>query len=468
MINFYKISKYLLYLAPFAVVIVSTSTLFPFIVGKYTFFKVVIELALIAFVLGWGLSSNYKLPAISYKLFKRPLVIAVTLFVAIFTLSGFTGVNPSASFWSNFERGEGSFLLLHFYAYFILLISLLKEKKDWTRFFGVAIASGVLVMLYGVMAASGATGFVGNGWCDRFAGSLGNPAYIGTFSIFMLFYVAYLLVSGKWRSANWQTWALPLLVILFMFFSAFLLLSQTRGGLFGLGVGIISSLVYSAFTLPSTKWRRIVIGFAVGFILLGIIGINFRQYIDLAPWCKGGGNRILDVSLGGETINTRFALWTQAIEAWKESPKTMLIGWGPENFSIAFEKYYNPIHKVWFDRAHNIFFDYLVFSGILGLFSFIGMFAVFFWQLFIIKSEKRSETLDPKNYQQNMKAMIEASDKNLQSILQRALILGLPIAYLMQGLVLFDVLPIYINLFLFLAFATWKLESQNDAKSYAK
>lgn len=462
MFNFYKISKYLLYFAPFAVIIVSTSTLFPFIVGKYTFFKVVIELALIFYFLAWGLETNVSNERVQILQFwKNPLVIAVTAFVGFFTLSGFTGVNPSASFWSNFERGEGSFLLLHFYVYFILLISLLKEKKDWIRFFGVAISSGVLVMLYGVMAASGTTGFVGNGWCDRFAGSLGNPAYVGTFSIFMLFYVSYSLVSGKWRSSYWQTWVLPLLTILFIFFSVFLLLSQTRGGLFGLGVGIISSLVYLAFTLPSIKWRRIVIGSAIGFIFLGVLGINFRQHVDLAPWCKGGGNRILDVSLGGETINTRFALWTQAIEAWQESPKTMLIGWGPENFSIAFEKYYNPVHKVWFDRAHNIFFDYLVFSGILGLLSFIGMFVVLFWQLFTIKSEKRSETLDTKNYQQNKKEIIEASDKKLQSILQRALMLGLPIAYLVQGLVLFDVLPIYINLFLFLAFATWKL-SQKD------
>ena len=426
--NLIKISKFLLYLAPFAVIIVTPSTLFPFIVGKYTFFKVIIELALIAFLFGWGFGKNVPFP----RLWKQPLVIVVTLFVAIFTLAGFTGVNPHASFWSNFERGEGSFLLLHFYGYFLLLLLLFQTMEDWKRLFRVAITAGFLVMFYGVAAATGVSGFIGSGFCERFAGSLGNPAYIGTFSIFMLFYVVYLAVSGNWREKKWQAWNAPILILLAIYFSVFLLFSQTRGGLLGLGIGVIAALFYLTFALQSRRARRAALGAAAAFILLGTLGIYYRQHINLAPWCEEGGNRILDVSFDGETINTRFALWKQSIEAWKERP---MLGWGPENFNIAFEKYYNPIHTVWFDRAHNIFFDYLVFGGALLLGAFIGIFAVFYTQFFAWR--KRAE-----------------SDAKVR-VLQGALLFSLPIAYLIQGLVLFDVLPIYINLFLFLAFAAY-------------
>src|SRR3989344_5330455 len=142
-INFFKISKFLLCLAPFAVVVVTPSTLFPFIVGKYTFFKVVVELALIAFVLGWGFNQNLKSQISNLKsLWGSPLALAVTAFVAIFTLAGFIGINPHASFWSNFERGEGSFLLLHFYTYFILLLLLFQTMEDWRGLFRVAITAG--------------------------------------------------------------------------------------------------------------------------------------------------------------------------------------------------------------------------------------------------------------------------------------------------------------------------------------
>ena len=208
MAAFFKISKFFLYLAPLAVIIVTPSTLFPFIVGKYVFFKIAVELALLFFVWGWATSKfsifsprTDSLPADNFQFsIKQPLAIAVSAFVFIFVLAGFAGINPGASFWSNFERGEGSFLLLHFYVYFLLLLRFMKNENDWRRFFTAVMVSGSLAVFYGVAAGLGISGFAGvSGFCERFAGSLGNPAYLGTFLIFMIFYAAYLLVSGDWR-----------------------------------------------------------------------------------------------------------------------------------------------------------------------------------------------------------------------------------------------------------------------------
>ncbi len=112
--NFFKLSKVFLWLAPLMIAVVNIATLFPFIVSKYIWFRVSIDLAAICFLLGLlfqdqaGVVFNRLL-----ALFKKPLVIAVSIFVLMFLLASLFGVDPARSFWSNFERGEGGLQLLH-------------------------------------------------------------------------------------------------------------------------------------------------------------------------------------------------------------------------------------------------------------------------------------------------------------------------------------------------------------------
>jgi len=159
------------------------------------------------------------------------------------------------------------------------------------------------------------------------------------------------------------------------------------------------------------------------------------------PFCKVGGNRILDITLNTETFQTRLLLWKQALIIAGERP---ILGWGPENFSPAFEKHYLPRFEVWFDRAHNIFLDYLVQTGILGFLSYLSIFIVFYWKF--MRFTKKNKEKEPS-----------ASKK---SLIENSLFFALPIAYLIQGIVLFEVLPIYISLFVFLAFANYKFSQQ--------
>ncbi len=461
--NLLKISKFFLYLAPFSVVLVYQGTIFPFIVGKYVFFRTIIDLALVFFVWHWatnnklttyplrkGFSEASDLPASQRiqrgerltTLWQQPLVLVVALFTLIFVLAGFFGVNPAASFWSNFERGEGGFQMIHLFIFFILLGLTFKDEKSWRKMFVVSFWTAVLVILYGIAAAMEIGNFVGSNLCTRFAGSLGNPAYTGTYLIFAIFYAAYLANEEISRRKKWL-W-LSLIVLFFIF----LLLTQTRGALLGLGVAIIFGLFYLFFLLSKGKIKNIVLVTAILLIVLGFLGFHFRRSINIAPFCpaESGGNRILDVDFKTENFQTRLLLWKESIKAFKERP---ILGWGPENFTVAFEKYYDPYFTTWYDRAHNIFFDYLVMTGLLGLVSFLGIFGVYFWQLF--KFNKRPTTGNLQQNNDKQKSLVVGH----RSLVGNALLFALPIAYLIQGLVLFDVLPIYINIFLFLAFANW-------------
>jgi len=132
---YFKISKFFLLASVFFVVLVSGSTLFPFIVGKYVWFRTAIALALIFFLLGLLERRGFiQIKTDLYGLLKNPLVIAVSVFVLIFLLAGFLGVNPAMSFWSNIERGEGGFQMIHLFIFLFYCFSFLKKKKIGGKF----------------------------------------------------------------------------------------------------------------------------------------------------------------------------------------------------------------------------------------------------------------------------------------------------------------------------------------------
>jgi O-antigen ligase len=70
-----------------------------------------------------------------------------------------------------------------------------------------------------------------------------------------------------------------------------------------------------------------------------------------------------------------------AIKGIAEKP---FIGWGQESFNYVFNKYYDPRmynQEQWFDRAHNVFFDWLTAGGILGLGTYLFFFGTLLWYL---------------------------------------------------------------------------------------
>lgn len=495
MLNVFKISKFLLYLVPLMVVIVTPSTLFPFIVGKYVFFRIVVGLAFIFFLLGILFNQNGASEIINRfkKLIKNPLVITVSVFAIFFLLACLFGVNPSYSFWSNFERGEGGLQILFFYIFFGLLALLFDKEKDWRTIFIMMIIGGIGISLYGVAASLkyidadfisrntpnggiewvlGGTGgpffqtfrsFLGSSFSDpgfRLEGSIGNPSYVAAYAIFALFYIGYLLLS-KYRNnlrsfgaiALWVT-ALIFLVIFFM--------AGTRGAFLGLIASALAFLAYLAFS--SKRWRKWIILAGAVMVILVFILVQFKdaQFIKSIP----AFSRVLNISFSVSTFQDRMTVWKMAIDGVKERP---ILGWGPENFLQVFDRHFNTEYFVpsenfgaWFDRAHDVYLDYLAETGILGLLSYLGMFIAFYYLLFKktpINADNQHKSVETLA----LRSISGGENVNQHSILINALMFAIPVAYLVQGIVLFDVSPIYLNLFLIFAFAVYKfnVKSQN-------
>jgi len=129
---------------------------------------------------------------------------------------------------------------------------------------------------------------------------------------------------------------------------------------------------------------------------------------------------------------SRLVVWEKSWEGFLERP---VLGWGPENFDFVFIKNFNPCMflrlcggEIWFDRAHNIIFDTLVTTGLLGMLAYIGIFFSTFYVLW-------------KNY---LKKNIKFWTAGIFSV---ALI-----AYFIQNLTVFDMVSSYLMFFLVLGF----------------
>lgn len=430
----------LLILPVLAIVVVTPSTLFPFIVGKYVIFRASVDLALILSLVGLIRSKE----AAEYekrflKVIKHPLSIAFGIFTLVFVLASFFGIDPAASFWSSFERGEGGFQMIHLFLYFLLLLTLFKEEADWKRMFTWILVGAIFMSAYGFLASMDVSGFLGSRFSAgdyRFQGSIGNPAYVAAYLIFALFFALYLLFQKPKEGQKIKLTApnnLGLFGVMALFLVVFFL-AATRGAFIGLMAAVFSALLFLAYSVK--KWRKWLI--IAGVVLLALVSIMVyfkdTSFVQSIP-----GSRVFDISIFTKTFQDRMIIWKSALDAFKDRP---WLGFGPESFTYIFSHYFNTDYfkpaegfGSWFDRAHSIYLDYLTEAGILGLISYLSIFAVFYWQLF--KSKLAAEI----------------------PVVIRALMAAVPVAYLVQGIVLFDVLAIQLYLFLFLAFSSYKFSS---------
>ncbi|MEK7211055.1 MAG: O-antigen ligase family protein, partial [Patescibacteria group bacterium] len=215
------------------------------------------------------------------------------------------------------------------------------------------------------------------GSLSKLAGSLGNSIYLGNYMLANLFLAGLLYFENI--SKSWKAAVIAIALIdFFVFISA-----ETRGAMLGF---LITAAIAILFTLFVAKNKKVRLGI-LGFVLAASIIVGFFQINRNESWVQKipGVRRLVNMSFTGGTMATRFIAWNIAVEAWKERP---VFGWGPENFYYAFNKYYNPkslefsYYETWFDRAHNVVFDHLVFGGTFGLLAYLAIYAVVFGSLF--------------------------------------------------------------------------------------
>ncbi len=390
-----KVVWFCLFLIPFIVLYVADGSgldllswsnsgmYFPFITGKNLVFRVLVEIALA----GWVILA-LKDAAYRVNIKKSPLTIACLAFIVILFVANIFGVDSWKSMWSNFERMEGFAGLAHMFAYFFVLTAMLPTLKDWQKMFKVFLAADLLVLVYAYAQLLGAKGYIfaqqfpamGAWFSARFPihqsenrldATIGNSAYFAIFCLMSSFIAALLWSQQADMKKAWGYPAIIILNLIGLFYSG------TRGTMIGLVVGVL-------FTLGIIAWherghaRKILVG-ALAVVVIGVaLLLTFKnsEFIKSTPTL----NRLASISITDLTTMSRLSIWTISYEAFLEKP---ILGYGQDNFSHIYARKFIPEKmwnlEPWYDRSHDVFFDWLVAAGILGLLSYLSLYVVAMW-----------------------------------------------------------------------------------------
>lgn len=355
-------------------VVTPTSFIFPFIVPKALVFRSLILCMTGAYVL--LLAADWK----RYRLHSTPITIAVLLFFLSFAVSTFVGVDWYRSFWDNHERMLGLFTVLHYLLFYIVIIRVAEDWKDWRRLLRIFLFAGGIVMFIGLLQKANPEMLLNRG-AARVSSTLGNAIYVGGYGLFLFFMG--LLLFLKEESRIWKIYAAigGLLGFLGIF------LSGTRGTVLGLGVSLGVLLVMYIFLLEKNKQTQRLRTGLICLLVAGLVGSALLGVFRQTEFVRGIPviGRFAGLSLEKLPENTRIMAWGVAVDAWQERP---VFGWGPSNYFYAFNKYFRAEFlrhgwaETWFDNAHNVVMNTLATQGIVGLATYLGLFVTALVMLF--------------------------------------------------------------------------------------
>jgi len=413
--------------------IVSTSLFFPFITGKGFFFRIVTEIILALWIILALRDPNYR-PRRSW------LLAAMSVFLLILALATAWGANPYRSFWSNFERMEGLIGYLHLFVYFLILISILRLEKLWKIFAHTLLGINAVIAVFSILQLAGYLKINQGG--VRVDATFGNATYLAVYGIFHLFLILFCLVRfwqlKCWGRGVWWRGLAVGYVLLGLLDLAILYKTATRGAILGLGLGLV---IFAVLIIWREKNNQIIKRVAWGTLGLAILITAGFFTVRNSAWVKQSPtlSRFASISTTDRTTQARFLIWNMSWQGFKERP---LLGWGPENYILVFNKYYDPAmynQEPWFDRSHNVVFDWLISAGALGLLSYLSLFAMALYLLWW--------------------------QKNNLSVPERSLITGLLVAYFFHNLFVFDNLVSYLLFFALLGYIHFKSTEENPVPS---
>jgi len=412
----------------------NTAFYFPFVGPKGLYLMAVVEAAFFLWVILAWRWKQYR-PSL-----KNPVIAAILVFLGVSFVSAALGADFSASFWSKFERMGGVLMFLHLGA-FALVASSVLEKKDWIWLFCASAAVAAIIGLDALFDQSAVS---------RGGGFIGNDSFLGTYLLFNAFFALYLFFSHRLSQNRWMKIFGGVMFFIISFCLVFegtqlwksligneaydfggIIKDVAGGGARAAKISLAAGIAFFGMLWLAVRKNKIVRNAAIVFTSLLVLS-SFLLVLSVFQKSGPGYKAMVD-KFGEGTIQGRVVVWEIGWKAFLERPA---LGWGPENFNLAFARYYNPClgsavcgREIWYDRAHNIIVDTLVEVGILGLISYLAMFCAAIYSLWKAYFSKRAD------------------------FAAAGIFTALFAAYFLQNLTVFDMVASYLMLFMCLGFA---------------
>ena len=180
--------------------VVSYTTVFPFVVGKSLLARSLVEIAFA----GWLLLA-WRVP--EYRPRPSVILLALLAWLGVSTLAALLGVNVGRSLWSGYERMHGVVELAHWCGFILVAASVFRTFPAWQALLGAHLAVGAAVSALGLAGYLGLVGWV---WVfsevARAGSTLGSGLFLGAYAAMNAgFGVALLLCPWRdhwrWRGA---------------------------------------------------------------------------------------------------------------------------------------------------------------------------------------------------------------------------------------------------------------------------
>lgn len=421
--------------------------------GKTIIFRIIFSLIII--LASWRLLSIIQRINIKELIFnffkdnrKNTSLLLLLSTIGIVLLSTIFSEDILFSLWGNPTRSGGSvtlisIILLSIFAFFIL------KEKDWKKVFDISIVIGILVSIIALLQWQGLFPDVLVSLARRPTSTLGNPI---TLAIYLILLTLPAISFGLKEQNILKRLFYLLSGVLFIFI---IMITESRAVYIGLGAAI----TYFVLFYPIKSRIRSVIRPAFFIlIIISTVLVYFINTPDLIPEYLKKDRRLYFISqrldFASLIYEPRFSAWKVGIESIWDKP---ILGYGPENFSIAFDKNYDPslpnIQYIpgsansWWDRAHNILIDTAVQHGILALILFISLLIVLMWRLQHAKKKHPEDRLIIHGLQATF------------------------IGYFVSNLFNFDVFSTHLLFFLFIAYSLFLIhrkgiETEEIAENY--
>ncbi len=362
--------RWLIYASAFVPLVIFSQYMSPFHFGKVVVLRSIVQVMLAIYVLLVWRDRSYAPKG-------HPILWTFFAFTLAFTITTFTSVAFLQSFWGTLERMGGLFTFWHYFVFYVIATSVMRTRRDWQLLLNLMIGVGVVSALYGFLQKTDWTFIIGSGGRQRPFGTIGNPALFAGYQILVAFLALTLSFMQRtapaWKKWYWISGTVMLLAAIS---------TAVRGSLIGIVVaGLVWALLWSALN-RSRRARNALLGGLSALVVFVFLAVMLRStpFVQGSPYLK----RITDFSSSTFTVQTRFWAWSAGYQGWSENAKTVLLGWGPENFNVPFSKHFNPKFftgpgsETFFDRAHNMFVEITVTMGLLGILTYLSLFAASF------------------------------------------------------------------------------------------
>jgi len=320
---------------------------------------------------------------------RTPLDIPLLLFLGANILSTIFSIDTHTSIWGYYSRLNGG--LLSIISYLLLywaFVSNMDKEKVFTLL-KFALASGVIVSLWGILEHFGVSPsciilrgeFNASCWIQdvqaRVFATLGQPNWMAGYLGMLIFPALYFFLTSKTRFSLYTFYfILSTLYLAFTF-------TYSRGPTLGLIGGFIVFILLNLNN--SKKITFVLLTFLLINLLFGSALTNFRLVAKFAPPPRptialpvSSGTQL--ETGGTESGQIRLIVWKGALDIFKNYP---IFGSGVETFAYSYYQFRPVAHNLtseWdflYNKAHNEYLNYLATTGIVGFAAYILVIGTF-------------------------------------------------------------------------------------------